>query len=192
MEALDIGTLYWFETVRREWLTPLMLGLTRIGNWQAAIPIVALVAAMLAAARLRTTALLLLGSALAGVALCQGTKAVVQRPRPDVPWQHREATTWSFPSGHSCNSAAGYAAAAWLASRHVRRTWLSLLLLALGLLLPLGIGVSRMYLGMHYLTDVLGGWSLGLACALTAYWADCRLTPPGPAAAAPTDRPATA
>ncbi len=65
---------------------------------------------------------------------------------------------YSFPSGHSTNSVAAYSSPAF----YRRRTWL----IVLGVLLPLVTGISRVFLGMHYPTDVLGGWILGLTVVL--------------------------
>jgi undecaprenyl-diphosphatase len=65
-----------------------------------------------------------------------------------------------------------YGALALTVGRRLRARWLRGLVLVFGLGLPLLIGFSRIYLGVHYFTDVLGGWVTGLALALLAGWAD--------------------
>ena len=67
-----------------------------------------------------------------------------------------------------------YAALALTLGRRLRRRWFRALALALGVALPLLIGFSRVYLGVHYPTDVLAGWAAGSALALLAGWADRR------------------
>ena len=108
----------------------------------------------------------MLASSLVGLALAQTVKDVVHRAWPDVRWTPAglRPTTPSFPSGHSLNSMASYGALALLLSRRLRRPWQRALLSSCGLLLCVLIGVSRMYLGVHYLTDVAAGWCAGLAC----------------------------
>lgn len=87
--------------------------------------------------------------------------AVVDRGRPDVMRLDQAAPTSSFPSGHTGASVAlygGLAVVAWLA---VAPVVVRLLSTMIAVLLPLAVGLSRMYRGMHHLTDVLGGFALG-------------------------------
>ena len=72
------------------------------------------------------------------------------------------------------DSTAAYASLGLIAGRRLRRRWLRILALLLGLALPLLVGFSRVYLGVHFFTDVLAGWGIGLALALLAAWADRR------------------
>lgn len=100
---------------------------------------------------------------LGGTLFTDVTKVAVARPRP--PWEHLVDASWfSFPSGHSLNSAATYGLLAVVAWRTTRlpapvRGFAVLV----GLLLPFAIGLSRVALGVHYPSDVLAGWSAGLA-----------------------------
>jgi undecaprenyl-diphosphatase len=138
-------------------------GITSLGGGAVLFPVgLALGLAALATGRLRLTlvvAVVLLG----GVLFTEATKVAVARPRP--PWDHLVAVRGlSFPSGHTLNSAATYgllAVVVWRTSRFpliVRR-----LAVIAGLVLPFAVGVSRVALGVHYPSDVLGGWSGGLA-----------------------------
>jgi membrane-associated phospholipid phosphatase len=91
-------------------------------------------------------------------------KLMVRRARPF--WEQPLATesTFSFPSGHSLGAVVGYGLAVYgiyLLTRH-RRSWLTAAIVAL--ILTLAIGYSRMYLGVHYFSDVLGGFAVG------AFW----------------------
>lgn len=100
---------------------------------------------------------------LGGTLFTDVTKVAVARPRP--PWEHVVDASWfSFPSGHSLNSLATYGLLAVVAWRTTRLPALvrGFAVLA-GLVLPIAIGLSRVALGVHYPSDVLGGWSAGLA-----------------------------
>ncbi|HEY7970905.1 MAG TPA: phosphatase PAP2 family protein [Candidatus Limnocylindrales bacterium] len=89
-------------------------------------------------------------------------KDYVTRPRP--PWeQFAPAPGFSFPSGHTLNSTVSYGLLAVVAWRSGARRNIRRLAVAIGLTLPLAIGLSRIALGVHYPSDVLGGWLGGIA-----------------------------
>ena len=92
-------------------------------------------------------------------------KALFDRVRPQFAGGGAQLSTLSFPSGHSSGIATLATVAlvlAWpLLDRAARRRWL-----AAGIVITVVVGLSRMWLGVHYLTDVLGGWSLGVAWSL--------------------------
>jgi membrane-associated phospholipid phosphatase len=89
-------------------------------------------------------------------------KLAFQRPRPELAYVHLE--TYSFPSGHAAGSAAVYALLLYLLARYARVRWLVLAAPAYVLLVAT-IGFSRLYLEVHYLSDVLAGTALGAAWA---------------------------
>ena len=96
-------------------------------------------------------------------------KQLFQRPRPDVVPHLREVMTMSFPSGHALQSAVVYltlgALSMHIAQRRVTKLYcMSMAMLATGL-----VGASRVYLGVHYPTDVLAGWVIGLSWALVCW-----------------------
>jgi membrane-associated phospholipid phosphatase len=173
-EAFDLGTLFWLGSHPRPWLTGLMKAVTALGNPPVMSAQVALAVFTLALlGRARTAAFLLL-AILGGLLVCEAVKFGVHRPRPDVAWREIPLPrSPSFPSNHSFISMAFYGGLALLGPRR-RPPAVRALLAAAGFGLALLIGVSRSYLGVHYPTDVLGGWTMGLACALAAYGADER------------------
>jgi membrane-associated phospholipid phosphatase len=91
---------------------------------------------------------------------------LVDRPRPPVKHLDAAPSTSSFPSGHTAAAIALYGAVAVLASERVRSAALRWLLVAIGVLVPLVVALSRVYRGMHYTTDVLGGMILGVTWLL--------------------------
>lgn len=94
-------------------------------------------------------------------------KLAVGRPRPPLELAEVVETATGYPSGHSAQAAAFWLTLAFAASAHAgpggRRR-----LLSMAVLLVIAVGVSRVVLGVHSPTDVIGGWCLGLACALGA------------------------
>jgi undecaprenyl-diphosphatase len=109
------------------------------------------------------------------------------RPRPDLVPHGALVYTASFPSGHATLSAVVYLTLGALLARVQPRLVLKLYLLGLAILLTVMVGVSRVYLGVHWPTDVLAGWAVGAAWALlcwaTALWLQRRgrVEGPGPA-----------
>jgi membrane-associated phospholipid phosphatase len=94
---------------------------------------------------------------------------IVARPRPDVPRLDDSPVSTSFPSGHVA-AAACYGAMAVVLFWHTRRSWLRALAVVLTISVPLAVAVARMYRGMHFLTDVVGGAILGAMCVVAVVW----------------------
>ncbi|MEB0198218.1 phosphatase PAP2 family protein [Pseudomonas sp. 5S4] len=123
--------------------------------------------------RKRSTAVLLTVSVVGGAILSTLFKLGIDRVRPDIPHAARVFTA-SFPSGHATLSAVTFLTlGAILASAHSEKRF-KIYFVALSITLTLFVGLSRLYLGVHYPTDVLSGWCLGAAwaivCWLTASW----------------------
>lgn len=94
------------------------------------------------------------------------TTLVVSRERPEVEKLDPAPPTSSFPSGHTGAATALWLGLALLVAHRVQRRWLRVTLVALMLVVPLGVGFSRMYRGMHYPGDVLFGALNGVAAVL--------------------------
>ena len=146
---------------RVEWLTTAMRGVTDLGGL-ALLGAVVLIGGLLARRTCRNwLPLLILMLALAGaVALTDVVKPLVGRARPAIgPLVGGDG--FAFPSGHAVQSVAVYGALAYLVAGWVR-TWRSKVALwTVALAIVLLVGFSRVYLGMHWTTDVLGGYALG-------------------------------
>ncbi|WP_370545461.1 phosphatase PAP2 family protein [Caulobacter sp. 17J80-11] len=106
-----------------------------------------------------------------GVVLSQGLKAAFGRDRPALTYRAVEALNPSFPSGHAMLSAVFYLTLGAVMARVLGKKRLKAYVLGWAILLTLLIGFSRIYLGVHWATDVLAGWSLGAAWAMLCWLA---------------------
>jgi undecaprenyl-diphosphatase len=175
LQGADEGALYWFENHHTGWLTPIMKAMTYLGEPNMILALTIGTAIVYVVAKKPRTAAIVLLTALLAYLLGDTVKRLVDRPRPDVAWRLVPLPKdKSFPSGHSLNSMADFGAVALITSRRLKQRALRRLMISLGFGLPLLIGLSRPYLGVHYPSDVIGGWTAGLACALLGYWADLR------------------
>jgi membrane-associated phospholipid phosphatase len=153
-------------------LTRVMFGLTWIGSPQALIPAVPLLAALLWWRRLRRAAVLLLISTAGAGALTTLLKLHFRRVRPDLPWAFVHEPSFSFPSGHSVFAVVLYGTLMYLGLRHLRRMWERVAVVAAAGTLMFGIGYSRIYLGVHYPSDVAAGYFVGAVWLGTVVGAD--------------------
>lgn len=112
---------------------------------------------------------LVLASTLGAVAINSTLKHVIDRPRPTVVPKLTDVRSESFPSGHSAMSAAVYLTLGGLLAQTVRQRRLKLYFMSVALLLAFLVGASRVALGVHYPSDVLAGWSTGLAWSLLCW-----------------------
>lgn len=94
--------------------------------------------------------------------LNQILKHIVQRPRP-TEFRLIDESGYSFPSGHSMVSAAFYGLLIYIIFKKVRNTYLKTFLISLLVLLIIAIGTSRIYLGVHYTSDVLAGFLISIS-----------------------------
>lgn len=92
-----------------------------------------------------------------------------QRPRPDIVPHLREVMTLSFPSGHALQSAVVYLTLGALSMRIAKRRLTKFYCMAVAMLATALVGASRVYLGVHYPTDVIAGWLIGLTWALLCW-----------------------
>lgn len=114
-------------------------------------------------------AIFVLVSVLGGLAISLILKEVFSRDRPAI-FDHRSHTmTASFPSGHSSNSAVAYLTMAILLAKLVNRPTMKGYIFAVGLLIPFLVGLSRVFLGVHWPTDVVAGWLVGLAWGMVVW-----------------------
>lgn len=154
----DLAVIDFIQGLESPGLTSFAKTVTTIGSSKVVIPLVLGTAAVLfVVLKHRKELLLLIGGMLGSTLLNELLKRLYERARPDI---HRiiEETGYSFPSGHSMASFTFYGLLAYLLWRHMpSKRWRGVLI-AFSVLMIVCIGTSRVYLGVHYPSDVLGGY----------------------------------
>ena len=160
------------------WLEGVVRDVTSLGSTALLTLIVVLSAGYLLVDRKRASAVLLLVSVIGGSVLSQVMKAVFGRARPEIVPHLMTETSLSFPSGHAMNSAILYLTLGALLARAQDGRWQQAYVFAATVLVALVVGISRVYLGVHWPTDVIAGWCVGaawaMACLLAATWLERR------------------
>ena len=176
----DEAVLSWFIDIRTERLVHLARIVSTVGSF-ISLAIIAVVLGLWLWARgwhVLLAAAALISLTLASLA-STAAKAIFDRPRPPVELHATTVTLAAFPSGHATDAAAFFlAATASLALTVARRRWAQALLLATGVLLAGLVGLSRLVLAVHWLSDVVAGWALGSALAITVVVLAWYLTAP--------------
>jgi undecaprenyl-diphosphatase len=148
------------------WLAMAVTDLTGLGSI-AILTVVVLGAVGLLVARKRSReAAMLFCASGSGLILLNILKVVFGRPRPPVAMHVVEVGNSSFPSGHAMLSAIVYLSLAMVFARGAEGESEGRFAVAAGVLVTLMVGVSRVYLGVHWPTDVIAGWALGAAWAM--------------------------
>lgn len=162
--ALDVIANPFLHAISSSTLDAIMNGITSLGSVEF-VGVLFVVAEAALLYRGHRAKALFLAAAIGGSVALNGTlKVFVQRPRPALPWAH-VLPDYSFPSGHSMNSLVFYLAIAlilWVT--YGRRVGSVAVVMAL--IVVVAVGFSRIYLGYHYLSDVIGGFAAGLGWLL--------------------------
>ena len=168
------------------WLREIMRDVTALGSTFVLLLVTFASIGFLALTKNRHAALLVMVAVLGGMLLSTLLKAGFDRARPDLVMHTTTVYSASFPSGHAMMSAVVYLTLGALLAATQQSTRLKLYILGLCAFLTLIVGVSRVYLGVHWPTDVLAGWALGaswaMACWSVMVWLQRRgdVEPPHP------------
>jgi len=153
-------------------MTSAMLGLTWMGSPAVLVPCVSGAIAVLWLRRKRDAAVVLLIAAVGAGALNLALKLHFRTLRPDVPWAMVQERSFSFPSGHSMMAVVLYGTLLYLWLRGTREQAHRVAAVIAAVLLIVGIGYSRVYLGAHYPSDVGAGYLAGCMWLATVVGVD--------------------
>jgi len=150
------------------WLPGAVRDVTALGSYTVLTLVVAAVCIALSIRRRYGMALFVLLTVAGGSVINNSLKAIFDRPRPDFS-ALTEVFTSSFPSGHATVSAVAYLTLGACLARTTASRGLRIFYFGYAALLVLLVGLSRVYLGVHYPSDVLAGWAIGTAWALLCW-----------------------
>ena len=172
---LDRAVLMSFRTagnpsdlVGPDWFEEMVRDVTALGSYAFVIIIVTAAIGYLLLVRKYGLALLLLGAEAGGMLISTLLKELFDRPRPDLEHAARVFTA-SFPSGHATLSAVTFLTLGALLTRATADRKSKLYFMATAIILTMMVGLSRLYLGVHYPSDILAGWCLGSAWAVLCW-----------------------
>ncbi len=168
--SFDIRVADFFFSLREPWLVGFFSAITILGEWQVIILFVFITLLVLWFLKKRVYIIPLLLSVVGSEAMTYLIKAILRRPRPELAFYLEDS--FSFPSGHATIAVAFYGFLLFMFLRFVKTQKSKIFFFFAGLFIILMIGFSRLYLGVHYFSDVLGGYLVGflwLAIAISAF-----------------------
>jgi len=166
VQGRDAIILAAIASLRRPWLTGIAIDLTALGSMTLVILISLIALCVLLLLRDRLSASQLVLNSAGAALLTILTKNLIERTRPDNVEHLVHVTGFSYPSGHSLVAASLYLTIAILTAHHLPTLQGRVLLVFIALAVIFLVGMSRMYLGVHYPSDVASGVCLGVAWAL--------------------------
>ncbi len=173
------------DPIGPRWVEEIARDLTSLGSYSVMLLIVAGILGYLLLIKRGRAAVFVLASIGGGIVLSNVLKQLFQRARPDIAPHAAEVFTTSFPSAHAMLSAVVYLTLAVLLARFAlaRRQRLYAIAVAVGITVI--VGLTRMYLGVHWPTDIAAAWCVGAAWALTCWYIAAKLQDKNTGGAAP-------
>lgn len=162
------------------WLKDVMRDISALGSAAVLVVVVTGVTGYLLLARRWRCALTVLLAGAGGALLNGGLKILAARPRPEIVPHLTEATSSSFPSGHSMLSAIVYLSIGVTLAKNLPQRHAGGYIIVFAAVLAFAVGCTRVYLGVHYPSDVLAGWIAGIAWTLLCLAAQARPLAPEP------------
>lgn len=158
------------QPIGPRWLHAALVDVTALGSGTVLTLVVAGTIGLLLVRRLWLTAGLVAAATISGSIIAAQAKYWVGRPRPELVDHLVQVTGLSFPSGHATNSALVYLTLAGLVAQVADGRAVRNYIFVIAILLTGTIGVSRVYLGVHWPSDVLAGWCAGTGWAALWWW----------------------
>ncbi len=163
------------DPIGPRWFEGMVRDVTSFGGVAVEAMITLAVIGFLFLERKKRVALFVAVAVTGGAVLGQLLKDVFERPRPTIISRQIEIYSLSFPSGHAMTAAVTYLTLGALLARTQRSRLVKAYVLVLAIVLTIAVGLSRIYLGVHWPTDVLAGWIAGAAWALLCWTVALRL-----------------
>lgn len=174
-EEFDFAVFDYLKQYVSDGMTSFMQFITYLGTHNFLIPAnLVLIAYFLFVKKHRWYSIRIPVVALGGVSLMFLLKMLFNRPRPLIPLL-KEAQGLSFPSGHALMSFSFYGLLIYLVWQNFKNVWVRTVLTGLLLLLIFTIGLSRIYLRVHYASDVMAGFAMGIIWLVTSLWVTHRI-----------------
>lgn len=149
-----------------KWLNQAAIDVSALGGYTVVWWLSVAAIGFLLVTRRRAEAALLTGAFAGSALLNAALKLFFHRARPDLVPHLTDVSNASFPSGHAMTSAATYLTLGVLLAHTQPRRAARIYIVALAIAITLAVGLSRLYLGVHWPSDVLAGWSVGAAWAI--------------------------
>ena len=162
-QQFDTAVLRWLGEHHSPTLTNLMTEITPLGTGIVVLTVIGVTTAFLWHTEHKHSARMLLAATAGNILLHNGLKLLFDRERPAVFEWGTHAASSSFPSGHAMSATVVYGTVAYLLARLQKHTWARAITLLVAVLMIALICLTRLYLGVHYPSDVLGGIVVGLA-----------------------------
>jgi undecaprenyl-diphosphatase len=147
------------------WIQESIKSITALGSTTILVLVLTALSGFLVLQKNYKSAALIFITSCVGVSLVVILKSTLDRPRPDVISHLVKVTSQSYPSGHTTMSAVVYLSLASMLAHIQDRKRIKIYSIGMAILLTFAVGMSRIYLGVHYPSDVLAGWALGLSWA---------------------------
>lgn len=157
------------DPIGPRWVEEMARDVTALGSVVVLTLVVGSVSAFFWLASMRRGAVYVALACIGAMVISTSFKRAFERPRPDLAPHGAYVYTSSFPSGHSTMSAAVYLTLGIVAARFVPRRRLKTLFLGVAVLVTCAVGVSRVYMGVHWPSDVVAGWAVGASWALICW-----------------------
>ena len=164
-QPFDDAVLRWLGAHHTPWLTTIMTEVTPLGTGIVVLTVVGITTAFLWHTEHKHSARMLLAATAGNILLNNVLKLFFDRERPDIFEWGTHAASSSFPSGHAMSATVVYGTVAYLLARLQKHGWSRAITLVLAVVMILLICLTRLYLGVHYPSDVAGGIVIGLAWA---------------------------
>jgi len=163
MFQIDMEIMNLVAVFRSTGITKAFIFLTYLGNWQVIVGL-SVVAIIILALLKKTREIIFFTAALiSGEVIKELLKFLIHRPRPDIRFSLIPENGYAFPSGHAVISMIFYGMVGYFIYKLCRKTWQKIILSITIVTLIFLIGLSRVYLGIHWAFDVFAGWLIGSA-----------------------------